>query len=191
MLNDECLTLYGDNGSSLSEHTERNQESGIEITAGSLGHGFNIAIGIALADKINGRMRNVYTLLGDGECQEGSIWEGIMFAAPKKITNIIMIVDRNGLQGLGRTKEILTQELLDKRFESFGWSVKMINGHDFVDIQEAFTRLPFNDGKPSVIIANTIKGKGVSFMEDRLEWHYKDPNFEQTKQALNELEASL
>ena len=102
-----------------------------------------------------------------------------------------MIVDRNGLQGLGRTKEILTQELLDKRFESFGWSVKMINGHDFVDIQEAFTRLPFNDGKPSVIIANTIKGKGVSFMEDRLEWHYKDPNFEQTKQALNELEASL
>ncbi len=160
---------------------------GIEANTGSLGHGFNIGIGMAKAAQIDNFDYKVYTILGDGENQEGSIWEGAMAAPNLNIDNLIAIVDRNHLQVSGRTEKIMNIDPLKNKWESFGWAVQEIDGHDFSQIYNALNSAPFKPGKPSLIIANTIKAKGLSFAENKVEWHHKVPNEEEYRIADKEL----
>jgi len=164
---------------------------GIEQNTGALGHGLPISVGTALAAKMDNKDYKVYTLLGDGEIPEGSNWEAALSAAKYKLDNLCAIVDKNGLQISGTTATVCNTDPLDKKFESFGWAVKIIDGHDLDALRNAFNSLPFEDGKPSVIIANTIKGKGVSFMENNVKWHHGVPNKEQYAIAMKELDHAL
>ncbi|HUD09796.1 MAG TPA: transketolase [Patescibacteria group bacterium] len=181
------LKTYLHDGSKLNGTTTRNGTPGIEATTGSAGHGLPIGVGMALAGKLQKKSFRVFVVLGDGECAEGSVWEAALQAGQYKLDNLIVIVDYNKLQGFGRVKDILDFEPFAKKWEAFKWSVKEINGHDFNEIAKVFSRLPFEENKPSVIIANTIKGKGVSIFEDKGEWHYKTPNLEEVAIALREL----
>jgi transketolase len=161
---------YFQNNGSLPAHLDRFSAKGIEASTGSLGHGFNIAIGMAHGYKLRKDKRKVYALIGDGESEEGSIWEGAMFAAKLGVDNFTAIMDFNNLQGYGRPKEICHFEPVMDKWKSFGWQAIRINGHNFREIEAAFKK-PRN-GKPKIIIADTRKGKGVSFMEDEMKWHY-------------------
>jgi transketolase len=172
---------YVDNGI-LPGHLNMTTADGIECSSGSLGHGPSIGLGFAIGKTRNKNSGHVYILLGDGECNEGSVWEAVMLAATLKQKNYTLIVDFNHLQGFGR--DVISQDNLGTRFEAFGFKVKEINGND---IKEIISALRHREG-PQVIIAHTIKGYGVSFMEDKLEWHYKSPNDEQLKLALAELD---
>lgn len=161
---------------------------GIEVNTGSLGHGFSVAVGMALGCKVDKLNNYVYTLLGDGECQEGQIWEGAMAAHHYKLDNLIAIVDRNKLQIDGCTEDVMCLGNLAEKFKAFGWDTYEINGHNFEEIIKTFEIAKSNkNGKPKVIIANTIKGKGVSFMENNVNFHGKAPNSEELEQALKEL----
>jgi transketolase len=142
---------------------------------------------MALAGKRDGKKYRVVVLISDGELNEGSVWEAIMFAAHHRLDNLTAIVDLNKIQALGYTREIINLEPLSRKWISFGWEVREINGHDLTEISQALGALPFSPGKPSVIIAQTVKGKGVSFMEDQLLWHYRAPNAEEFQKALREL----
>ena len=184
---EDNLSKYCINGGILHGHPTRDFIPGIEASTGSLGHGLSIGIGMAIAGKFDKRDYRVFVLLSDGECNEGSTWEAAMFANHHKLNNLVAIIDRNKLQAFGPTEEVIELEPFEKKWTSFGWEVKEINGHDFSEIQGALNNIPFNN-KPSVIIARTVKGKGVSFMEDRLAWHYKSPNREQYETALKELD---
>lgn len=164
---------------------------GVEQNTGALGHGLSIACGNALAAKLDGLDYRVFTLLGDGELPEGSNWEAALSAAHYKLDNLCAIVDCNGLQITAPTSEVCNTEPLDQKFLSFGWAVRTVDGHDFEALQAAFAALPFEPGKPSVIIAKTVKGKGVSFMENNLKWHHGVPSAEQYMQAMEELEVQL
>ncbi len=161
--------------------------NGVEQNTGALGHGLSMSCGNALAAKLDSVDYKVFTLLGDGELPEGSNWEAALSAAHYKLDNLCAIVDLNGLQITAPTKEVCNTEPLDKKFESFGWGVRIIDGNDIEALQEAFNTLPFEIGKPSVIIAQTVKGKGVSFMENNLKWHHGVPTPEQYQQAMEEL----
>ncbi len=174
-------------GSILQGHPDAKKCPGIEISTGSLGQGFSNACGIALGNKMDNKNSKVYVLLGDGEIQEGIVWEAAMSASQFKLDNLVAIIDKNGIQLDGRTKEIMDVERLKDRWESFGWNVVECNGNDFNEIDQAFKALEDCTGKPSLIIAKTIKGKGVSFMEDNAAWHGAAPNEEQRKIALEEL----
>jgi transketolase len=176
---------YLDNGT-LPAHLDRFSAKGVEVSAGSLGHGFNIGLGMAFAFKKQNSSRRVYTVIGDGESQEGSIWEGALFASKLNIDNFTAIVDFNNLQGYGRAKEICYFEPLRKKWESFGWSVFEVAGHDYLQIEDALNA--DNCGRPKVILACTTKGKGVSFMEDQLIWHYYLVSDEIKERAMKELE---
>jgi len=180
--NREVLATYCMNGGSLFGHSTKNI-NGIECSTGSLGHGLPIGVGMSLAGK---NLFKVFVLLSDGECDEGSNWEAILFAAHHKLDNLTVIVDYNKLQALGKTNEVINLEPFKDKWESFGWAVYEIDGHDFEQIINSLNK--FNKGKPKVIIANTIKGKGISFMENKLEWHYKSPNEDEFNKALLELE---
>ena len=170
----ENLKSYYKDGTLLAGHPIRNSFPGIEASTGSLGHGLPIAVGLALASKKD-RLRNkIYVLLGDGECQEGSVWEAIQLAVRLKLNNLIIIVDYNKLQGFDRTENI-TRVCWKEKFEAFGCNSCVIDGHNFLELIKTFNDVKQSD-YPKVIIANTIKGKGISFMEDKLEWHYKSPN---------------
>ena len=160
---------------------------GVEQNTGALGHGLPISVGNALAAKMDGKDFRVFTLLGDGELPEGSNWEAALTAAHYKLDNLCAIVDKNCLQITGPTAEVCNTDPLDEKFESFGWAVRQVDGHDVKALKEAFDSLPFEPGKPSVIIANTIKGKGISFMENQLSWHHGVPNQEQYATAIKEL----
>jgi transketolase len=175
--------FYVDEGT-LPGHLDKEAAHGVEVSSGSLGHGLSIGIGMAIANRVNSNNSKVYVLCGDGELDEGSMWEAIMFAAHRKLNNLTLIVDYNKLQGYGSTNEVINLEPLDKKFLAFNWSVTSIDGHNFKEIEEA---LSLQTDMPKVIIANTIKGKGVSYMENEFVWHYKSPNSEQLKQALGEL----
>ena len=175
---------YGNDGT-LPAHLDRSTNKWIETSGGSLGHGFNIALGMAHGYKLKGDKRNVYTLIGDGESQEGSIWEGALFAPKLGIDNIPVILDRNDMQGYGRPSEICSYEDIGGKWRAFGWEVYRINGHNFMEINNTFKKN--NNGKPKIIIANTIKGKGVSFMEDEQKWHYYIVTDELKENALTEL----
>ena len=174
-------------GSILQGHPDKKKCPGVEISTGSLGQGFSNACGIALGNKMDNRDSKVYVILGDGEIQEGIVWEAAMSASQFKLDNLVAIIDKNGIQLDGRTEDIMDLKRLKDRWESFGWNVVECNGNDFDEIDEAFTTLENKKGKPSLIIANTIKGKGVSFMEDNPAWHGAAPNDEQRKIALEEL----
>ena len=187
MIPDEFLKEYGEDGSTLCIHPKRGSYPGVEISSGSLGHGLALGTGSALAARIIGCDARVFVMLGDGECNEGSVWENAAFASRQKLNNLIVIVDRNHLQGCGRDEEILNYGDLGEKFKAFGFNTICINGHDYGQIEGALeTAVNFGD-RPTAIIAETVKGKGVSFMEDRLEWHYKSPNNQQYRQAMEEL----
>jgi transketolase len=174
-------------GSRLQGHPHSLALPGLEASTGSLGQGLSIAIGCALAIKLNKKNNRVYCLMGDGEQQEGQIWEAAMSAAHYKLDNLCGIVDRNRLQIDGFCKEVMNTEPLEKKWESFGWHVINVDGHDIPALINAFEEAKTIKGKPTVIIADTIKGKGVSFMENVAIWHGQAPNNEETKKALNDL----
>ncbi|MBQ9961111.1 MAG: transketolase [Firmicutes bacterium] len=187
---EELLTLRK-LGSHLQGHPNRDKVPGIEMSTGSLGQGFAVCVGMALANKLDKDPGRVYTLLGDGELQEGLIWEAAMASAHYKLDNLCVIVDWNGLQIDGKNDDVMGVKPIDAKFESFGFNVLVIDGHDFGQIFDAFDKARECKGKPTCIIAKTSKGKGVSFMEDQAGWHGKAPNDEQAKQAVEELGGTL
>jgi transketolase len=162
---------------------------GIEMNTGALGHGLPIAAGMAIAGKMDGGSYRVFTLLGDGELAEGSNWEAAMAAAHYRLDNLTAIVDHNTLQITGRTRDVCSNEPLDRKFRAFGWAVVTVNGHDFAPLTAALSK-PVKHGKPTCVIANTVKGKGVSFMEDVVRWHHGVPTEAELAQALTELDAA-
>jgi len=183
----EELTTLRKLGTRLQGHPHCCSLDGLEASTGSLGQGLSIAIGAALSIRLDKRKSRVYCLMGDGEQQEGQVWEAAMSAAHYKLDNLCGIVDRNGLQIDGFTRDIMNYEPLEKKYRSFGWHVITVDGHDIEALIKAFNRAKKVKGKPTVIIADTIKGKGVSFMENVAIWHGQAPNDEQMKKALNDL----
>lgn len=188
----EDLNKHVTNGSVYAGHTRKWKTSGVrgvEMSAGSLGHGAGVGAGMAYAKRVMGAGGRVFVLLGDGECNEGSVWEAAMFAAKFRLSNLVLIVDRNRLQSYGSDRDVLDMGDLEEKFRSFGCDAISIDGHDYDAIYRALSlSTARNPGKPRVIVAETIKGKGASFMENRLEWHFKSPNDEQLKQIIKELE---
>ena len=174
-------------GSPFQGHANMRKVPGIEMSTGSLGQGFSVSVGMALAAKMDGSSRRTYVLLGDGELQEGIVWEAAMSAAHYGLANLCAVVDWNGLQIDGPNDKVMTVRPIDEKFKAFGWHVQMIDGHDFGQILNAFAEARKVTDKPSVIIAKTHKGKGVSFMEDQAGWHGKAPNEEQARKAVEEL----
>ena len=165
--------------------------AGVEQNTGALGHGLSISVGTAIAAKMNGQSYRVFTLLGDGELPEGSNWEAALTASHYKLDNLCAIIDYNKLQITGPTAEVCNTHPIDSKFESFGWAVRHTDGHDINQLKEAFDTLPFEKGKPSLVIAHTVKGRGISYMENVLKWHHGVPGKEQYAQAINELDAVL
>ena len=174
--------------SKLQGHPDMNKVPGVDMTTGSLGQGLSVANGMALSSKLNSDGLRVYCLVGDGEIQEGQIWEAAMSSSHYKLDNLCLIVDNNNLQIDGEVDEVKNIYPLDEKFKSFGFEVLKIDGHNIAQIIETFEIAKKIKGKPTVIIANTIKGKGVSFMENEVSWHGKAPNEDQYKQAMKELE---
>ena len=183
----EWLDTYYLDGSHLAGHITHHGVPGVEVSTGSLGHGLSIGCGMALAGKHNEQSYRVFVLLSDGECDEGSTWEAALFAPHHQLDNIIAIVDYNKIQSLGMVKEILNLEPLADKWRDFGWAVLEIDGHDYNQVEDALLSVPFKPGQPSCIIAHTVKGKGVSFMENQVAWHYNHPNADQLRQAMAEL----
>lgn len=178
-------------GAMLQGHPDMKGTPGVDMSSGSLGQGISAACGMAKAAKLDNKDFRVYSLLGDGECEEGQVWEAAMFAAHNELDNLCLIVDCNGLQIDGPVEEVAGIEPLDKKFESFGFNVIKIDGHNFEEIEKAFEEAKSVKGKPSVIIAKTVKGKGVSYMENQVSWHGAAPNQEQYEIAVNELNELL
>ncbi len=185
----EALDTLGGYRSPFIGHPTR-KVPGIEQNTGALGHGLSVAVGMALAGKMDGRGYRVFCLLGDGELAEGSNWEALMAAAHYKLDNLTAIVDRNRLQITGPTEEVCTLEPLADKFRAFGLAVREADGHDVGKLMKVLKAAPFRKGKPSVVIAHTVKGKGVSFMEDDPKWHHGTPSDEEYSQALEELAAA-
>ena len=175
----------------MSGHVEMKYVNGVDMSTGSLGQGISTAVGMAMGAKLKGQDYRVYSILGDGEVAEGQVWEAMMAAAKYKLDNLCAIVDVNGLQIDGRTEDVMPTEPLDKKFESFGAHVIKVDGHDFDSIKAAFAEARTVKGQPTVILAKTIKGKGISFMENQAGWHGKAPNAAQYAQAKAELEAKI
>ena len=175
-------------GSYLQGHPDMKHIPGVDMSSGSLGQGISAAVGMAIAGKLDNKSYRVYTLLGDGEIQEGQVWEASMLAGHRHLDNLVVIVDNNGLQIDGRIEDVNSPYPIDKKFEAFNFHVINIDGNDFDQIEAAFKEARETKGMPTAIIAKTIKGKGVSFMEDQAGWHGKAPNDEQYAQAMEELE---
>jgi transketolase len=180
---------YGKDGSTLMTHISH-KIKGVEFSTGSLGHGLPFATGKAIAAKKNKKSWKTYVLLSDGELDEGSNWEAFMFAAHHKLDNLVVIIDYNKLQSLTSVASTIGLEPLADKLQTFGWSVKDVDGHNLSEIEDILKTVPWVSEKPSVLLAHTVKGKGVSFMEDKVEWHYKSPNTEQLVKAINEIKAS-
>lgn len=174
-------------GSPFQGHGNMNKVSGIEMSTGSLGQGISVATGMAIGSKLNGDGSRVYALLGDGELQEGMVWEAAMAAGHYKLDNLCAIVDWNGLQIDGENEKVMTVAPIADKFKAFGWNAVEIDGHDFDQIFDALDQARQTKGQPTVIVAKTVKGKGVSFMENQAGWHGKAPSEEQAKQAVEEL----
>ena len=165
--------------------------NGIEFNTGALGHGLSLSAGIALSGKMDHLSFRVFTLLGDGELAEGSNWEAAMMAAHYKLDNLVAILDHNGLQISGRNRDVCSPYPIDEKFKAFGWSVISVDGNSIPQLREVFGRIPMETGKPTIVIANTTKGKGISFMEDIAKWHHGVPSDEQYKQAMEEFDQQL
>jgi transketolase len=183
----EWLDTYCCDGTRLAGHITHYGVPGVEVSSGSLGHGLSYAAGFALAGKRDGRDYRTFALLSDGECDEGSVWEAALFAPHHRLDNLIAVVDYNKIQSFGTVKEVLDLWPFADKWRAFGWAVRQIDGHDFDDILGALRAVPFEPGRPSCVIAHTVKGKGVGFMEDKLEWHYRSPDAAQLGQAIAEL----
>lgn len=183
---EKLLTHYQD-GSDLSGHVSHKGIPGVELSTGSLGHGLSVGAGMAYAGQLRGASHRVFVLLSDGECDEGSNWEAILFAAHHRLENLVAIVDYNKIQSLAPVAETLGLEPFADKWRSFGWGVGEADGHDHDALQAALARVPFEPGRPSCLIANTTKGKGVSFMENSVLWHYRTARGEELAAALKEL----
>lgn len=186
----EWLKSYTTMDSPISQHPDMRRTPGVEISTGSLGHGIAIALGMALAAKLDRKTHRVFCLVGDGESNEGSVWEVAMAAAHFGLDNLIVVTDRNGLSMDGPTCDVMELEPLAAKWEAFGWSVREIDGHDMTAIVEACDVLPFEVGKPSQIIANTVKGKGLWLAEGVTAWHYGSLSTDDMQRALRELEGA-
>ncbi|MBR6034096.1 MAG: transketolase [Clostridia bacterium] len=186
--NKDELYTYCQNGSILSGHVSQKNVPGVEFSTGSLGHGMPVGAGIALSAKIDHKKFNTYVIIGDGECDEGTIWECALFSRQYKLDNLIVIVDSNKMQAMGNCDDIISLNPFNEKWKSFGWNVYEIDGNNHEELRNTFLKIEKN-GKPNVIIANTIKGKGISFMENNLVWHYKSPQGDDFKNAIEELEA--
>lgn len=183
----EWLDTFYQNGSLLAGHATCGIP-GIEVSTGSLGHGLSIGVGMALAAQRSAQSQRVFTLLSDGECNEGAVWEAALSAAHHRLANVIAIIDYNKIQAMGAVKDVLALEPFAAKWQAFGWAVREIDGHDVAAIRATFRQLPFEAGRPNCVIAHTIKGKGVSFMEHNLLWHYRTPRGDELAAALAELE---
>ena len=181
------LNKFRKMGSMLQGHPDMKDIPGVDMTTGSLGQGLAAANGMALAGKLDNKDYRVYALIGDGESQEGLIWEAAMLAAHYKLDNITVFLDNNGLQIDGKNKDIMNIDPIDEKFKSFGWNVLTIDGHSFEEIFDAIEKAKNTKGKPTMIIAKTIKGKGISFMENQVGWHGKAPSVEEAAKALEEI----
>ena len=187
-INKKLLDSFYMDGTFLAAHTPCNRQiKEIIFGTGSLGHGLSLSSGLAFATKFTNKKYNIYTILSDGDCDEGSTWEAALFASQHKLSNLIAIIDNNGLQGFGRTTDVFDLEPLVDKWESFNFDVYVAtNGNDFNCLEDTFNQLDFNNNKPKCIIANTTKGNGVSYMENKMEWHYLPMSDEQFQQAIKE-----
>lgn len=183
----DWLETFYQNGSRLAGHATHTSVPGVELSTGSLGHGLSVSAGMAMAAKMDKRSYRVVCLMSDGECDEGSNWEPILFAGHRRLDNLVAIVDYNKIQSLGSVKEVLDLEPFALKWEAFGWHVVEVDGHDVQQIYAALAPRPLCAGKPSCVIAHTVKGKGVSFMEGELLWHYRTPQGEEYELACAEL----
>lgn len=186
---EQLLEELNQSGTHFVGHPTR-KVAGVEHNTGALGHGLSVAVGLALAAKLDQRDYRVFTLLGDGELAEGSSWEASMTAAHYKLDNLVVIIDRNTLQITGRTEEVNALEPLADKFRAFGYAVREVDGNDITALMSALDGVPFEAGKPNLLLAHTIKGKGISFMEDVKSWHHKVPSDDQLAAALAELNAT-
>lgn len=189
-IDERYLTTYAKDGSHLGEHPSPGSLPGILVGSGSLGHGISIAAGMAMAKKMDHHAGRMYVLMSDGECNEGSVWEAAMAIVHQKLDNVTVIIDDNGWQAMGRSRQVSGLDPLASKWESFGWKVYEADGHDAVSLMTVLDTAKRSTGKPNVVIAKTCLGKGVSFMEDDLLWHYQIPSHEQMTIALKELGAS-
>lgn len=190
-ISEKQLNSFCGDGSLLGVHPEHGL-AGVDFSSGSLGHGLSIGAGAALGARLHGSHRKVFVLLSDAECNEGSVWEAVMFSAHHSLSNLVAIVDYNGQQALGYTKDVLNLAPMGNRWESFGWDVHNVNGHDLPEITDTINRLETSDsnGKPHVLIAKTTFGKGVSFMENKIKWHYWPMSDAEYAQALVDIGAA-
>jgi transketolase len=186
----DLLQEYNVDGGRLAEHPGPGCVPGIEAATGSLGHGLPLGIGMALAARIQGRSSRVFVLMSDGECNEGSVWEAALMAPARGLDNLIIVVDYNKWQATGRSNETLALAPLRAKWEAFGWSARELDGHDFNALTQVLGEVPDGSGKPVAVVAHTIKGRGVSFMEDDNNWHYRIPTADEVCRATLELQAS-
>ena len=186
-LPEEELTTFRTINSRLQGHPNMNYVEGVDMSTGSLGQGISCAVGMALANKLDKNDHRIYTVLGDGECQEGQVWEATMSAAHYKLDNLTAFVDFNGLQIDGNIEDVMNPSPIDKKFEAFGWNVLVIDGHNYDEIIDAIEKAKACKGMPTVVICKTVKGKGVSFMENEAAWHGTAPSKEQCEKALAEI----
>ncbi len=187
IITEQMLETFTQPGSPLEEHPGPGTVPGIEVATGSLGHGLSIGTGMALSQRLNHSGARIFVLMSDGECNEGSVWEAAMFAAGQSLDNLCVIVDFNKWQATGRSCDIMALEPLSAKFESFGWDAVTINGHDMAAIIQTFDTLPLGKGRPVAVIADTIKGRGISFIEDDNNWHYRIPTAGEVVQGKKEL----
>jgi transketolase len=183
----EHLDTFGRKGTILGGHPDMHKVPGIEASTGALGHGLPFGAGVALAGKKDGKLYRVFVVIGDGECQEGSIWETALFAPSVGLDNLTVIVDYNKLQAMDHLDKIIPMEPMAEKWKAFGWAVTEVDGHDVDALSALFARLPLMSGKPSLIVAHTVKGKGISFMEDVPIWHYRPMKPDELKRAADEL----
>lgn len=181
------LDTFGKRGTILGGHPDMYKVLGVEASTGALGHGFPFGVGMALAGKLDKKDYRVFILLGDGECQEGSVWEAALFAPQHRLDNVVVILDYNKHQALGRLEEIVSLEPVVDKWKAFGWEVREVDGHDISELENVFKSIPFVSGRPNLVIAHTTKGKGISFMENAAIWHYRLPNREEMRVACSEL----
>jgi transketolase len=182
---ESLLNEYAQDGGRLAEHPGRRCVPGVELATGSLGHGLSVGVGLAMAARLSRRQSRVFVLMSDAECNEGSVWEAAMFAPAQRLDNLVAIVDYNKWSAMGRTEAML--EPFVQKWRAFGWLAGEIDGHDPEAIADVLASIPSEQGRPTVIIAHTVKGKGVSFMENNLEWHYRPPDEEDLEKALREI----
>jgi transketolase len=185
----DWLDSFYVDGARLPGHATADGIPGVEVSTGALGHGLSIACGMALAGKRDGRPYRVFTVLSDGECDEGSTWEAVLLSPQHRLDNLVAVVDYNKIQSLGTVKEVLDLDPFAAKWQACRWAVREVDGHDVEALTNALGEVPFEPGRPSCVIAHTVKGKGVSFMENNLLWHYRTPQGEEYQRAMAELEA--